>query len=115
MSRIKHPKIGLLLFTFTAGGVALSALTVLTLLAGCSDSQLSGSYGDKGVNNVQLTFKSDGSVQMTTSNGMSERAKYKVKDKTIEVTEPMGGHKTFRIDDKGCLTGGMIDGTACKQ
>ncbi len=93
----------------------LAAMSALALLGGCSGSSLSGTYGDKDINNVQLKFNSDGSMEMTTHEGMKERAKYKIKDKTIEVTEPMGGHKTFSIDDKGCLTGGMIDGTACKQ
>ena len=91
-------------------------LALLALLTGCGHSEsLSGVYGDKAINNVQLTFNSDGSMQIMTHDGSSERAKYEVKDKTIEVTEPMGGHKTFQIDDKGCLTGSMIDGTACKQ
>ncbi|MEO8523624.1 MAG: hypothetical protein ABI460_02780 [Caldimonas sp.] len=90
--------------------VMLSAL--LVLLAGCGNS-LSGKYGDaKGVN---LNFHSNGKVELDVL-GPVQEASYVVEDGKVKISGVANaGTLILKIDDKGCLDGGMMLGKLCKQ
>jgi hypothetical protein len=96
--------------TFVAASVALG------LLAGCG-SGVSGTYTNKTpMGDIQYTFK-NGTLTISTG-GMSQSGyKYKVDGKKIILSAPSGGGPTLelQINDKGCITGPMILGEACKS
>jgi hypothetical protein len=82
----------------------------LALLAGCSDS-LSGTYGRKG--DVNFEFHSNGKVDLDVI-GPVQEGTYVVEDGKVKITNA-NSTVVFKIDDKGCLHGGAMFGTLCKQ
>jgi hypothetical protein len=90
--------------------VALSA-AALASLAACGNS-LSGTYGKKG--EVSFEFHSNGKVELDIL-GPIQEATYVVEDGKVKITNGSQGTMVLRIDDKGCLDGGVMLGRLCKQ
>jgi hypothetical protein len=94
-------------------------LAALAALAGCSVTHLSGTYGASDINGSTLTFNADGTAQWQTRSGTAEHIKYEVRSRSVELIELRDGKwtttHTLRLDEKGCLTGDMLEGVACKQ
>jgi hypothetical protein len=86
-------------------------VVLLVLLAGCGNS-LSGKYGDpKGVN---LDFHSNGKVELDVL-GPVQEASYVVEDGKVKISGVANtGTLVLKIDDKGCLDGGVMLGRLCK-
>ena len=81
-------------------------------LIGCGNS-LSGTYGKKG--GVSLEFHSNGKVELDVI-GPIQEANYVVEDGKVKISGVAGaGTLVLKIDDKGCLDGGMMLGKLCKQ
>jgi hypothetical protein len=98
-------------------GLIIAAAFALTL-AGCGGSGPSGTYGDPAKNGIQFDFESGGKVTIKMGGllaGIVSQGTYKVDGKEISVFDPQGRGMTLTIDDNGCLTGGMNEGTACAQ
>jgi len=83
----------------------------LVLLSACGNS-LSGSYGKKG--GVVFDFHSNGKVELDVI-GPIQEATYVLEDGKVKITNGSHGTMVLRIDDKGCLEGGLLFGTLCKQ
>jgi len=83
----------------------------LALLLGCGNS-LSGTYGQKG--GVSFEFHSNGKVELDVI-GPVQEATYVVEDGKVKITNGSQGTMVLKIDDKGCLDGGMMMGKLCKQ
>ena len=82
-------------------------------LAGCGRSP-SGTYLATGnAPYQQIEFGSGDTVDLTVA-GMVQRGAYKVDGSKVVVT--IGGQSiVLTVDDHGCLTGGQLIGTYCKQ
>jgi hypothetical protein len=95
----------------------VAAAALLALLAGCGQG-LSGEYGttnSRGEFEPVMTFKSGGEVE-TELMGNIMVGKYEVKDGKVYISPVEGGPvQALRIDDKGCIDGGMVFGTLCKK
>lgn len=94
--------------------IALNIVTLVaaaTLLAGCGKS-LSGTYGKKG--GVNFEFHSNGKVDLDVI-GPIQEATYVVEDGKVKITNGNQGTMVLKIDDQGCLDGGMMMGKLCKQ
>jgi hypothetical protein len=95
--------------------IAASLVTV----AGCGNgSGLSGTYGDPAANAIQLVFDSGDKVTIKLGGalaGIVSQGTYKLNGKEVDVFDPQGRGMTLTIDGNGCLTGGLIQGAACKQ
>jgi hypothetical protein len=94
--------------------IAASLVTV----AGCGNSGPSGTYGDPAKNGIQLVFESGDKVTIKLGGalaGIVSQGTYKVNGKEIDVFDPQGRGMTLTIDGDGCLTGGLIQGSACAQ
>ena len=89
----------------------IALATSLALLAACGNS-LSGTYGKKG--EVNFEFHSNGKVDLDVI-GPIEEATYVVEDGKVKITNGNQGTMVLRIDDKGCLDGGVMMGKLCKQ
>ena len=100
MNRSRMPRIATLL-----------AAAPLTLLLGCGNS-LSGTYGQKG--GVSFEFHSNGKVELDVI-GPVQEATYVVEDGKVKITSGSQGTMVLKIDDKGCLDGGLMMGKLCKQ
>ena len=80
-------------------------------LAACGNS-LSGTYGKK--DGVKMQFHSNGKVEISAM-GMTQESTYVVEDGKVKLGAGEGkGALVMKIDDKGCLEGGMFYGTMCK-
>jgi hypothetical protein len=90
--------------------IALIAAAV-ALLTGCSNS-LDGTYGKKG--EVTMEFHSNGKVELDVI-GPIQEASYVVEDGKVKITNGAAGTLVLKLDDKGCLDGGMMLGKLCKQ
>ncbi|CAM5795976.1 hypothetical protein [Rhizobacter fulvus] len=88
----------------------LFAAAPLALLLGCGNS-LSGTYGQKG--GVNFEFHSNGKVELDVI-GPIQEATYVVEDGKVKITNGSQGTMVLKIDDKGCLDGGMMMGKLCK-
>ena len=80
-------------------------------LAACGNS-LSGTYGKKG--EVSFEFHSNGKVELDVL-GPIQEASYVVEDGKVKITNGSQGTMVLKIDDKGCLDGGIMMGKLCKQ
>jgi hypothetical protein len=89
----------------------LLAASAALLLAGCGNS-LSGTYGKKG--EVSLEFHSNGKVELDIL-GPIQEASYVVEDGKVKISHPSQGTMVLKIDDQGCLDGGVMMGRLCKQ
>ena len=89
----------------------IALATSLGLLAACGNS-LSGTYGKKG--EVNFEFHSNGKVELDVI-GPIQEATYVVEDGKVKITNGSQGTMVLRIDDKGCLDGGVMMGKLCKQ
>lgn len=89
--------------------VALAALCI-ALLSACGNG-LSGTYGKKGEANLE--FHSNGKVDLDLL-GPVQEASYVVEDGKVKISGAQGT-LVLRIDDKGCLDGGVMMGKLCKQ
>jgi len=87
------------------------AAAALASLAACGNS-LSGTYGKKG--EVSFEFHSNGKVELDIL-GPIQEATYVVEDGKVKITSGSQGTMVLRIDDKGCLDGGVMLGKLCKQ
>jgi hypothetical protein len=90
--------------------IAIAAATLASLVA-CGNS-LSGTYGKKG--EVSFEFHSNGKVELDIL-GPIQEATYVVDDGKVKITNGSQGTMVLRIDDKGCLDGGVMMGKLCKQ
>jgi hypothetical protein len=81
------------------------------LLLGCGNS-LSGTYGDKG--GVNFEFHSNGKVELDVI-GPVQEATYVVEDGKVKITNGNHGTMVLKIDEKGCLDGGVMMGKLCKR
>jgi hypothetical protein len=92
---------------------ALLALIAIPLigLAGCGSS-LSGTYGKKG--EVNFEFHSNGKVELDVI-GPIQEATYVVEDGKVKISNGAQGTLVMKIDANGCLDGGVMMGTLCKQ
>lgn len=99
----------------TIATVTIAAAFAVTLLAGCSKSGMSGTYGTQEKNDIVFTFHGD-QVDIA-KNGETVTGKFEVKDKVLTVFNPQGEGRTFKIDDNGCIYDGgiIIAAKACKQ
>jgi hypothetical protein len=88
----------------------LLAAFCLALLSACGNG-LSGTYGKKG--EVNFEFHSNGKVELDII-GPVQEASYVVEDGKVKISGAQGT-MVFRIDDRGCLDGGAMMGTLCKQ
>ena len=88
----------------------MAAAAPLVLLLGCGNS-LSGTYGQKG--GVNFEFHSNGKVELDVI-GPVQEATYVVEDGKVKITNGSQGTMVLKIDDKGCLDGGMMMGKLCK-
>lgn len=91
--------------------VLAASIAPCAMLAACSDS-LSGTYGKKG--EVNFEFRSNGKVELDVL-GPIQEATYVVEDGKVKITNGNQGTMVLKIDDKGCLDGGIMLGTLCKQ
>jgi hypothetical protein len=83
----------------------------LVLLSACGNS-LSGTYGEK--RGVNFEFHSNGKVELDVI-GPIQEATYVVEDGKVKITNGNQGTMVLKIDDKGCLDGGIMFGKLCKQ
>jgi hypothetical protein len=90
--------------------MTVAAATLASLVA-CGNS-LSGTYGKKG--EVSFEFHSNGKVELDVI-GPIQEATYVVEDGKVKITNGSHGTMVLRIDDKGCLDGGVMFGKLCKQ
>jgi hypothetical protein len=91
---------------------APTTLTVVSLaLLGACGNSLSGTYGKKG--EVNFEFHSNGKVELDIL-GPIQEANYVVEDGKVKISGAQGT-MVLRIDDKGCLDGGVMMGKLCKQ
>lgn len=91
--------------------IALLALPLM-LIAGCGNS-LSGKYGT--AKGVSLEFHSNGKVELDII-GPIQEANYVVEDGKVKISGVANaGTLVLKIDDKGCLDGGMMLGKLCKM
>lgn len=92
---------------------AASMVVPLALLAACGNS-LSGIYGKP--DGMHLEFQSNGKVEIAML-GTAQEARYVVEDGKVKISAGDGkaGALVLKINDKGCLEGGMMFGTLCKQ
>ena len=97
--------------TFLRRTALLLVAAPLALLLGCGNS-LSGTYGKKG--EVNFEFHSNGKVDLDVI-GPIQEATYVVEDGKVKITNGSQGTMVLRIDDKGCLDGGVMMGKLCKQ
>jgi hypothetical protein len=88
----------------------MAAAAPLVLLLGCGNN-LSGTYGQKG--GVNFEFHSNGKVELDVI-GPVQEATYVVEDGKVKITNGSQGTMVLKIDDKGCLDGGMMMGKLCK-
>ena len=90
--------------------------TLLVALLGCAgcNSGVQGKYlgGDEGFFE-SLDFKSDGKVEITFM-GSAREGTYVVEDSKVKVTAG-GDTQIFTIRDDGCLDGGGLVGSYCKN
>lgn len=90
---------------------AATLAATLGVLGGCSDS-LSGTYGKKG--EVNFEFHADGKVDLDVI-GPVQEANYVVEDGKVKISNTRIGTMVMKIDAAGCLDGGAMMGTLCKQ
>lgn len=98
--------------------VARAATTALlvSLLAACGNG-FAGEYGHDvgGQWRTVMTFKGNGEAELELMGNIMV-AKYEVKDGKVYVTGGKGGQtQALRIDENGCIDGGMLFGTLCKK
>ncbi len=96
----------------TRTGLAMAACILVTACG----SGVSGEYGSKNEFNgnwdTVFTFKGD-RVEMDLL-GATQVGTYKVEDRKVYIT--IGGQtQALRIDDKGCLDGGVMLGVQCRK
>jgi hypothetical protein len=94
-----------------------AAVCLLVLLLAACGGGLSGEYGHfvGGTWVPIMTFKGGGEVELEMMGNVMV-GRYEVKDGKVYITGGKGGQtQAFRIDDKGCIDGGMLFGTLCKK
>jgi hypothetical protein len=97
--------------TISRTAATLLAASAALLLAACGNS-LSGTYGKKG--EVNFEFHSNGKVELDIL-GPIQEASYVVEDGKVKISNAGQGTMVLKIDDKGCLDGGVMMGKLCKQ
>jgi len=105
--RFITPRLSLLMLMAAVALLAASA----ALLTGCGNS-ISGVYGKKG--EVNMEFHSNSKVELDII-GPIQEASYVVEDGKVKITNGNQGTLVMKIDDKGCLDGGVMMGKLCKQ
>jgi len=99
-------------------GRTLATLIVglLLLLVGCT-GKLSGAYlpsGD-GIGKIaKFDFTSSDKVEMHVAGIPAVEASYELEGDKVKMTAN-GQTSIFKLDEKGCLDGGELLGTFCKQ
>ena len=106
--RIITPRLSMLMLMAAVALLAASA----ALLTGCGNNSISGVYGKKG--EVNMEFHSNGKVELDII-GPIQEASYVVEDGKVKITNGNQGTLVMKIDDKGCLDGGLMMGKLCKQ
>lgn len=94
---------------------ALFAASLLALLSACGG--LSGEYGStdmRGEWEPVMTFRG-GDVEIDFMGSLMV-GKYEVKDGKVYISNDKTGQtQAFRMDDKGCIDGGMVFGALCRK
>ena len=89
------------------------SVSMMIALNGCG-SNLSGEYKPVGQAHFEsMNFKSDGIAEVSFQ-GMISEVTYEVEDDAVRMS---GGGQTsiLKMDDNGCIVGGGILGTYCKD
>lgn len=92
------------------------AVVLVSVLAACGNG-FAGEYGQSvnGKWETIMTFKGNGEVELDMMGNVMV-GKYEVKDGKVYITGGNGGQtQAFRIDEKGCIDGGMLFGTMCRR
>lgn len=96
--------------------IVTTLLLSCLLLAGCRGGGLSGEYGQRneisGDWNTVYTFKGD-RVEIDLL-GNIQVGSFTVEDRKVYITFA-GQTQAMRIDDAGCIDGGLLFGRACKK
>jgi len=86
-------------------------LSVATLTSACG-AGLSGKYGNER-DGADFTFGSGNRVEITVL-GSTRVGTYKLERGKVYITAA-NDTQAFRIDEHGCIDGGFLFGTLCKQ
>lgn len=92
------------------------AVLLVSVFAACGNG-FAGEYGHSvnGTWETIMTFKGNGEVELDMMGNIMV-GKYEVKDGKVYITGGKGGQtQAFRIDEQGCIDGGMLFGTMCRK
>jgi hypothetical protein len=92
----------------------IAAIAVASILLTACGSGMQGTYkSHKGAFFDKLTFNSGGKLEITFM-GMTKDGSYVVDDRKVRITVG-NDNQVFTLDDKGCLVGGGLLGTYCRD
>lgn len=92
-------------------GLIGCACGVAAMLSACGPG-LSGTYGTE-KDGATFTFKSGSRVEITVL-GSTRVGTYKLEEGKVYITSA-NDTQAFRFDAKGCIDGGFLFGTLCKE
>ena len=98
--------------TYTRLGTVIISAAFFTACG----SGIDGTYLSKGGGRIpsdKIVLKSGHKVEITAM-GQTKAGNYELEDKKVKIIIA-GDNVIFTIDDKGCLDGGTIVGTFCKE
>jgi len=88
---------------------------MLLIVMGCGGGGLSGTYSGGGMPFTKMTFTSADKVELTSIHGTITEAAYVIEGDKVKMTVAGAPTQVFTINSEGCIEGGGVIGTFCKE